>query len=79
MTDGDVRDELTPAERRLVALLALLKTEDGDGSGLSQAVLRRARWQLVVRDLARSFANVAVAVGHGVAILMGASGRRPRR
>ncbi len=79
MTDGEVRGELSPAERRLVALLALLKTEDADGSGLAAAVLRRARWQLLVRDLARSVASVAVAVGEGVAILVGVTGRRHGR
>jgi len=79
VTDGEVREELTPAERRLVALLALLRTENGDGSRLPSAVLRRARWQLLVRDLARTLASIAAAVGQGLAILVGPTAGRHRR
>ena len=44
------REDLTPAEEQLVALLELLRAERLDaGENLVDAVMRSARWQVVVR------------------------------
>lgn len=71
MNDEERGEELTPAEARLVRLLAVLRAEAPDGSALARAVLRTARWQLVVRGLARTVADLAFAVANGVAVLFG--------
>jgi hypothetical protein len=76
VSEGEVREELTPAERRLVGLLALLRIENGEAPGLTQAVVRRARWQLLVRDLARTAGLIATAIGNGVSLLLGDVRRR---
>jgi hypothetical protein len=74
-------EELSPAEQRLVRLLALLRAERVDAPALASAVVRTARWQLVVRELARSLASIAVAVVEGAGLLFGfgAQGRRGRQ
>jgi hypothetical protein len=71
MNDQERTEELTPAEARVVWLLAVLRTEAPDGSALARAVLRTARWQLVVRGLARTVADLALAFANGVAVLFG--------
>lgn len=78
MNDEPAAEELSPAEQRLVRLLALLRAERVDAPGLASAVARTARWQLVVRELARSLASIAVAVAEGVGLLFGLGGQGGR-
>ena len=69
--EGRAEDAVTPAEERLTRLLALLRVELRDGAELPQAIVRRARWQLIVRSFARTVADIAGAVAGGVAVLLG--------
>lgn len=78
MNDERGRDPLSPAEQRLVRLLALLRSDLVEAPPLAPAVMRVARWQLLVRDLARSLASIAVAVVEGVGLLIGLGGQRSR-
>jgi hypothetical protein len=71
MNDERRRDDLTPSEERLVRLLLLLRAEPVDGSAVTNAVMRAARWQLVVRGVARALSDVALAVAEGVAMIAG--------
>ena len=80
MSDGGRRADpgLGPAEQRLVRLLALLRVEPGDSQGLTSEVMRTARWQLVVRDLAGALGGIAAAIGSGIGVLLGGDFRKGR-
>ncbi len=78
--NGDERraeEAPTPAEEQLLGLLLLLQTQPPDGARLPESVVRRARWQLVVRSLATSVGAIALAVSEGLAMLVG--GGRSRK
>lgn len=73
----ETSERLTPSEERLAGLLVLLRDERvPDGADLTEAVVRTARWQLVLRGAGLAVADVAAAVVHGLAILVGVPGRR---
>ena len=80
MTREGGPDELTPAEQRVVTLLALLRAEPvpGDGTFVG-TVMRTVRWQRVVRELAGAIAGLAAAVADGVALVLGVPRRSERR
>ncbi len=63
-------DELTPAEERLLRLLALLQLERQDGGALTHAVMWRVRLQYVARGLARAVAQLAAAVADGLSLVL---------
>lgn len=52
--DPDETDELTPAERRVVALVGPLRQEEVYAPALRPEVIRRARWQRGVRSALRT-------------------------
>ena len=79
---GGSEDELTPAEQRVVALLAPLRAEPVPGDGpFVGAVIRTVRWQRTVREVALAIAGLAASVSDGVALVLGVPRRSggPRR
>lgn len=70
-------ERLTPAEERLLALLVLLRAAPAAGApAFTQAVMRRARWQHVLRQLLEAAGTMAGALVD--ALLLGRrSGARP--
>jgi hypothetical protein len=75
MTDtGD--DRLTPAEERLVRLLALVRVHaEVAQTSLQHTVIHRVRWQLLSKHLARAAAEIMAAVADGVALVFGPGSR----
>ena len=69
-------DALTPAERRLLALLLLLRGEPVGRAPAPERVVRIARVQLALRDALQAIAGLAAAVGDGLALVFGARTRR---
>jgi hypothetical protein len=70
------RDRLTPAEERLVRLLALLRVHAGDAhASLQQSVMHRLRWQLLAQHFGRAISEIAGAVVDGLALVFGSSSR----
>ena len=68
----DPADEPTAAERRLLALLLLLRSEaPRDDPALTATVMRVARLQHAVRGAAQAVASLAAAVVDGIAIVLG--------
>lgn len=71
MTEGPrSEDRLSSAEAQLVRLLASLGSPGSGDPRLTRAVMRTARLQLAVRDLARAVTLVVGAVGEGAALLL---------
>jgi len=64
-------DELSPAEAGLVRLLGSLESPEPGDARLTRAVMRTARLQLAVRDVARAVTLVVGAVGEGAVLLFG--------
>jgi hypothetical protein len=63
---SDEPEGLTPAERRVRALLAELATDGApEGERLTHMVVRTARWQRPVRRVLRGFGTVAAALAAG--------------
>jgi hypothetical protein len=63
---------LTAAEERLLTLLLLLQAENGRPAGsLAETVMRKLRWQRVVREIAHALAGLATAVSDGIFLLFG--------
>lgn len=64
------------AEQRLDEHLDLLRGEQPEvGTALAHRVVRRARWQRIVRVPLRAAASLLGAAFHGVAALAGVRGR----
>ncbi len=65
-------EELTPEERRVVALLALLQTDrawqERNGAVVA-TVMSRIRWQLPLRSLLRAIGDLAEAVSGALLVL----------
>lgn len=79
MSDVFGEDELTPAERRLVALLALVRVDAPRTSpAFTRAVMRTVRWQSAAREALSALANLAAAVVGGAGVLL-PRGRRKNR
>ena len=68
---GERPDALTPAERRLLALMLLLRTEPPGDAPAPDRVVRTARMQLIVRDAVQAVAGLAAAVADGLAVVFG--------
>ena len=72
----DPREDLTPEEQRLAALLLLLRSHEPRTAGPSpEGVVRVVRVQLVVKDAVQAVATLAGAVADGVALLLGRGAR----
>ncbi len=81
MTDaGRSREELTPAEKRLVGLLLLLQAETRRlDASLTSSVMRRVRLQFATRALLHAIGSIAGAVADALAILVRAKPGSTRR
>jgi hypothetical protein len=67
-------EQPTPAEQRLVALLALLRSDlVRSRPGLVAAIMGRVRWQGLLRDVAAALGTFASSVAHGLGLLLGRS------
>jgi hypothetical protein len=78
--NDDAQDRLTPAEERLVRLLALLRVQAEEAqTSLQQAVMQRVRWQLLARQLGHAVAQIAGALTDGLALVFGAGSRGKER
>ncbi len=65
-------EELTPAEERLLTLLTLLRAEaPRSDEALTQAVMRTARWQLVVLGVLRAVGGFATATVDTLGAIVG--------
>ena len=73
MNDDRTReDELTPAEERLLALLTLLRAETPPSDpALTNAVMRTARWQVLVRGMFRAVGGFATVTADAFAAILG--------
>ena len=70
-------DELTPAERRLIEHLELLRASPPTvAPGLVLQVIRAVRWQRPVRDPLVLVGTVAAALAEGLSILFKPPGGR---
>jgi hypothetical protein len=70
--DRTLEDELTPAEERLVALLTLLRAETPRSDrALTHAVIRTARWQLLLRSVFRTVGGFAGVTVDALAAILG--------
>jgi hypothetical protein len=70
--DGAREEELSPAEERLVALLALLRAEaPRSDRALTHAVMRTARWQLVLQNVFRVVGGFAGMTVDALAAILG--------
>ena len=68
-------EDLTPAEERLVTLLRLLRADaPRSDPALTEAVVRTARWQLVVKGVLSAVGGFAAAAGDVLAALTGTRG-----
>jgi hypothetical protein len=79
MSEGEYgTDDLSPAERRLWEHLELLRASPPTATpDLISRIVRRARWQLIVRDPLIFVGAVAVAIGEGLGLLPGPPGGQP--
>jgi hypothetical protein len=76
---SDSVDELSSEERRLVALLALLRSDPATAARNGQFVaetMRTIRWQRALRGALRTIGHLATAVSGGVSLILGR--RSPR-
>jgi hypothetical protein len=65
-------DRLTPAEERLLRLLALLQIEaESAHASLQQPVMHRVRLQLFMRQIGQTIAELAGTVLDGLALVIG--------
>ncbi len=73
MNDDRTPDEdLTPAEERLLALLTLLRAETPRSDRtLTEAVMRTARWQLVLAGVFRAVGGFATTTVDTIASILG--------
>ena len=65
-------DPLAPSEERLLALLLLLRGDDGRGDpAMLPAVMQTVRWQRTFRHAARAVGDLALALADGLALVAG--------
>ena len=63
---------MTPAERRLAALLALLQSDlVRSRPGLVAAIMRRVRWQQLLREIFGGLGTLASSIGRGLTLFLG--------
>jgi hypothetical protein len=81
VSEGRSDEPLTPAEQRLATLLALLRSElVRSRPGLVAAVMRRVRWQQLLRELVDAFGTLASSVVQGLGLfLRGSRGQGTER
>ena len=78
MSEGPSDPPLTPAEQRLAALLALLQSDLVQSRpGLVAVIMRRVRWQQLLREIFGALGTFASSVGRGLTLFFGRSA--PRR
>ncbi len=71
MTEGVPDEDLSPAEERLLRLLLLLQAETRRlDASLTDAVMRRARWQYAARGVARAIGTLAGAIVDGLGLVL---------
>jgi hypothetical protein len=73
MSDDDsAAEDLGPAERRLFEHLELLRAAPPAAAPeMIERIIRRARWQRVIRDPLLLIGSVAAAIGDGLLLLVG--------
>ena len=77
MSDGPLDEAPTPAEQRLAALLALLRSDMiRSRPALVEHIMRRVRWQGLVREALEAVEIFASTVGRGLALLLARSPSR---
>jgi hypothetical protein len=70
--DPTPEEELTPAEERLLTLLTLLRAEaPRSDRALTDAVMRTARWQFVLRGVFRAVGGIAASTLDTLASILG--------
>jgi hypothetical protein len=70
-------EPLTPAEQRLASLLALLRTDSvRSRPAFVATVMKRVRWQRLVREAFEAVAIFASTLVRGVGVLIGGPPRR---
>ncbi len=73
-------DVITPAQRRLLELVATLRGETPEpATDLGSRVVRTARWQQAVRAPLAAIGRLAGTVAEGLGLLAGHGGRRGPR
>ncbi len=71
MSERPPDEPLTPAEQRLATLLSLLQTElVRSRPALVAAVMRRVRWQQLLREGIGVLGVLASSVGRGLAVFL---------
>ncbi len=78
MSEAHGDEDLTPAERRLSEHLELLRASPPTAApDLIAGILRRARWQIAIRDPLIFLGAVSAAMAEGLTLLSGApAGKR---
>jgi hypothetical protein len=71
---NDEREPLSPAEQRVAALLALLRSDlVRSRPGLVTAIMRRVRWQQLLREVVATLGTFASSVAGGLTVFLGRS------
>ncbi len=71
MSDRRSEEPLSPAEQRLMALLALLQSElVRSRPGMVAAVMGRVRWQQLLRELVDALGTLAWSFARGVGLFL---------
>jgi hypothetical protein len=78
MTSGPPSTEHQgPAERRLSEHLQLLRADPPEGSAqIVATIIRRARWQRMIRQPLLAITALTASIGDGIRMLLGARGDR---
>ena len=70
--DGLDLDDLSPSEQRLLSLLVLLQEEGPrPGEAVTEAILREARRQLVIRRTIQTLSSLLGGIADGARLLLG--------
>lgn len=76
---NDEREPLSPAEQRVAALLALLRSDlIRSRPGLVTAIMQRVRWQQLLREVFATLGTFASSFAGGVSVFFGRSGGHRR-
>ena len=71
MNEQDGTERLSPAEERLVRVMAILRAEAEAADGpIRRAVMSRLRLQLLARTLTRAIGGIAGALADGLALVL---------
>jgi hypothetical protein len=70
VTDGPQQEPMSAEEQRLVALLALLRSElITSRPGLVGAIMSRVRWQRLLREVFEAVGTFASSLARGLGVL----------